>query len=263
MSKTENHGKNYPPIHPNDRCTTVAEFDDDVIEGLQRRGRDENGNSILVPQNTTYTEWNKKYKPNLTLQQGSISNKKEKMNWQEQNEKMKSTKIKPILYSSKIKSYRIEKYQDKIMKLYQNNKNENMCILNSITGELIGNITEGKNRNTVGLDTKTMLKMLSKGKNSIIIIHNHPENYSFSFTDIKAFNKFKQIDSMILLTDNYKFYLRNNSIKLDHKTIEQTYAKIEKQIKKRYNMLNSIERRDLTNQEFFKKVGWIYEKEKN
>lgn len=63
MSKTENHGKNYPPIHPNDRCTTVAEFDDDVIEGLQRRARDENGNSILVPQDMTYKEWSMQYAP--------------------------------------------------------------------------------------------------------------------------------------------------------------------------------------------------------
>lgn len=185
------------------------------------------------------------------------------MNWQEQNEKMESLRIKPTLHSDKTKSYRINKYQDKIMELYQSNGNENMCILNSKTGELVGNITEGRNKTTVGLDTKTMLKMLTKRDNSVIMIHNHPKNYSFSLTDIKAFNKFKQIDSMILLTDNYKFYLRNNNAKLDSKTIEQTYKQIEKQIKKRYNILNGIERRDLTNQEFFKKVGWIYEKEKN
>lgn len=185
------------------------------------------------------------------------------MNWQEQNEKMESLRVKPTLHSDKTKSYRINKYQDKIMQLYQSNGNENMCILNSKTGELVGNITEGRNKTTVGLDTKTMLKMLTKRDNSIIMIHNHPENYSFSLTDIKAFNKFKQIDSMILLTDDYKFYLRNNNTKLDDKVIEQTYKQIEKQIKKRYNMLNGVERRDLTNQEFFKKVGWIYEKEKN
>ena len=54
MLKIENHGKNYPPIHPNDRCTTVAEFDDEVKEDLQRRARDENGNSVLVPQDMSY-----------------------------------------------------------------------------------------------------------------------------------------------------------------------------------------------------------------
>lgn len=241
----------------------MAEFDDDTIEGLQRRARDENGNSILVPQNTTYAQWEKEYKPKLTLEQGNMNNKKEKMNWQEQNEKMESLRIKPTLYSDKMKSYRINKYEDKIMQLYRSNRNENMCILNSKTGELIGNITKGNNRTTVGLDTKTILKMLTKKNNSIIMIHNHPENYSFSLTDIKAFNRFKQIDSMILLTDNYKFYLKSNNIKLDNQIIEQTYKQIEKQIKKRYNMLNGVERRDLTNQEFFQKVGWIYEKEKN
>ena len=45
-----------------DRCTTVAEFDDDdVIEGLQRRARDENGNSIFIPQNMSYEDWYNKY----------------------------------------------------------------------------------------------------------------------------------------------------------------------------------------------------------
>lgn len=57
-------GKNYPPIHSNDRCTTVAEFDDDVTEELQRRARDENGNSILVSQDMTYKEWKEKYVTN-------------------------------------------------------------------------------------------------------------------------------------------------------------------------------------------------------
>jgi len=95
------------------------------------------------------------------------------------------------------------------------------------------------------------------------MIHNHPINYSFSLTDIKAFNRFKQVDTMILLTDDYKYYLRNNNIKLKEKFIEDTYRRIEKEIKKKYNNLNGTERRDLVNQKFFKKVRWIYEKEKN
>lgn len=57
-------GKNYPPIHPNDRCTTVAEFDDDVVDGLQRRVRDENGKTILVSQDMTYQQWYDKYVKN-------------------------------------------------------------------------------------------------------------------------------------------------------------------------------------------------------
>ncbi len=61
MSKTESHGKNYPPIHANDRCTTVAEFNDNVTEELKRRVKDEDGNSILVSQDMDYQEWYNKY----------------------------------------------------------------------------------------------------------------------------------------------------------------------------------------------------------
>ena len=71
MLKTESHGQNYPPIHPNDRCTTVAEFDDEVTEGLQRRARDENGNSILVPQDMNYQQWYNKY---VDKEEGIIDN---------------------------------------------------------------------------------------------------------------------------------------------------------------------------------------------
>ena len=62
--KDRKPGKNCPPIHSNDRCTTVAEFDDGILDGLQRRARDENGNSILVPQDMTYQQWYDKYVKN-------------------------------------------------------------------------------------------------------------------------------------------------------------------------------------------------------
>lgn len=61
--KDRKPGKNYPPIHSNDRCTTVAVFDDEVIEELERKARDENGKPILVSQNTTYKNWAMQYAP--------------------------------------------------------------------------------------------------------------------------------------------------------------------------------------------------------
>ena len=56
-----------------DRCTTVAEFDDDVISGLQRRARDENGKPILVPQNMNYQEWKAKYIDMTENEKGAIT----------------------------------------------------------------------------------------------------------------------------------------------------------------------------------------------
>ena len=59
--KEKKAGVNYPPLHPNDRCTTVAVFDDEITDDLKRRARDENGESVLVPQNMSYDEWKEKY----------------------------------------------------------------------------------------------------------------------------------------------------------------------------------------------------------
>lgn len=46
--------------------------DDDVTEELQRRARDENGNTILVPQDMNYNEWKSKYVDMLDSERGAI-----------------------------------------------------------------------------------------------------------------------------------------------------------------------------------------------
>lgn len=38
-------------------------LDDDIAEGLQRRAKDENGNTMLVSQDMNYEEWSMKYIP--------------------------------------------------------------------------------------------------------------------------------------------------------------------------------------------------------
>jgi SPP1 gp7 family putative phage head morphogenesis protein len=51
-------GINYPPLHPNDRCTTVAARTDQELAALKRRARDpETGETKLVPASMTYEEW--------------------------------------------------------------------------------------------------------------------------------------------------------------------------------------------------------------
>ena len=58
-SKDAITGLNYPPLHPNDRCTTVPYYEDD--EDDTRFARDKDGKRIEVPANMTYEEWAKKY----------------------------------------------------------------------------------------------------------------------------------------------------------------------------------------------------------
>ena len=52
-------GVNYPPMHPNDRCTTVPYYEDE--EDDTRFARNKNGKRIKVPASMKYEEFKKKY----------------------------------------------------------------------------------------------------------------------------------------------------------------------------------------------------------
>ena len=54
-------GTNYPPMHPFCRSTTIADFGDDELKGLERRARDKDGNAVKVPAGMTYDQWKEKY----------------------------------------------------------------------------------------------------------------------------------------------------------------------------------------------------------
>lgn len=54
-------GTNYPPMHPFCRSTTIADFGDDELEGLERRAKDKDGNTVKVPADMTYEQWRRKF----------------------------------------------------------------------------------------------------------------------------------------------------------------------------------------------------------
>ena len=60
-AKDAKPGTNYPPMHPFCRSTTIADFGDDELEGLERRAKDKDGNTVKVPAGMTYEEWHRKF----------------------------------------------------------------------------------------------------------------------------------------------------------------------------------------------------------
>lgn len=60
LSKRE-VGKNYPPMHPWCRSTTICDIDEETLSKMERAAVDGDGNRIRVPANMTYNEWYDKY----------------------------------------------------------------------------------------------------------------------------------------------------------------------------------------------------------
>lgn len=93
----------------------MAVFDDDITEGLQRRAKDENGNTIFVPQDMNYQQWYDKY---VNTDEGilqKIFNKDVKINYKDitkQKENIiniafKNENIKKIALNTNINSIKV------------------------------------------------------------------------------------------------------------------------------------------------------------
>lgn len=54
-------GTNYPPMHPFCRSTTIADFGDEELSGLERRAKDKDGNTVRVPAGMTYEDWRREF----------------------------------------------------------------------------------------------------------------------------------------------------------------------------------------------------------
>ncbi len=210
----------------------------------------------------SYEQWKQEYIPKLTLEQGNTKNRKEKLNFQENINDFLKTKIKNNLYLDNLRKNNIVKYENIIMKRYKDNNKENLAMLDIKTGKLIGKITTGT-KNTVSPSLSNVVRLLNSKDNSFILIHNHPKNYSFSLTDIKSYVKFKSIDTMIVKTPDYTFYLKAPKRNIELDKLKEKYNKIERLINKQYNSFNGAEKRDLVISKLSKDLGWIYEKEKN
>lgn len=150
-------------MHPNDRCTTVAEFDNDVIEELHRRARDENGKSILVSQDMTYQQWYKQYVKNpeeKKIQQYLVG----KINTNTYKEISKNITTKDVVLLPK----QIEHIKERHKGVYEKYKNE----INNILSKPDFIFKDPKHKNTALLvrkyenNVEVVLKLNTNARNN-------------------------------------------------------------------------------------------------
>lgn len=136
-----------------------------------------------------------------------------------------------------------------------NNDVEHMIIYDANTGNKKLQITSNSKKSVGNLKAYTML--LTSKKSSLSIAHNHPSNSSFSFRDIETFNTYKSIDSIIVKTDKYLYYLEKNGInKIKPKNLKLLSDTTRKKYYKKYG--RQPETTHMINKIISKKVGWNY-----
>ena len=137
-----------------------------------------------------------------------------------------------------------------------NTKTENLIVYNSKLKTL--QKINGNNESSVG-NLKTLMLFATSKKHSLIAVHNHPHNSSFSLTDMTTFNRFNSLGAIVVVTDDYWYCLsKGNSKKVKTKKLKLNYNKLYNNVKVKYG--NTKETKHITNSLFAKKIGWEYER---
>lgn len=165
-------GINYPPLHPNDRCTTVAARTDQELAALKRRARDpETGETKLVPASMTYEEWLARLD---NVSEDSIIKSIGKDVLPVSKPKARSDK-------SKVGSNLLTKEQKASLLAFEKNHREEViesayCV-NPYTGEFFEKTSDSST--FVVFTKEEQVKM-----RGCILSHNHSNNAEFSPNDI-------------------------------------------------------------------------------
>lgn len=132
---------------------------------------------------------------------------------------------------------------------------EHLKIYDINNSKLLYEITNNDKSHVGSLKAK---KLFKKSKNnSLVAVHNHPSNSSFSRQDMITFNSYSSINLIVVKTDKYLYYLEKNGIsKIKNKLIEKDYQKIYEKCCEIYG--KNVETRHIANKIFAERIGWKY-----
>jgi len=198
--KSAKEGLNYPPMHPNDRCTTVANFGDETLDNLKRRARDpETGETKLLNDNISFTEWKKK--------NNIVSSDFEP--YAVEFNKSATFNVSIPNYTKEV-SDSISSACKKVAELGASDKKEHLILVNSKTGKW--ELEQIGDKGSVG-DDNLFEHIKNNPDNSYSFVHNHPSGEILSLIDLNTFFANTQITSFVASGHNGKVYVAHGNKK--------------------------------------------------
>lgn len=158
---------------------------------------------------------------------------------------------------------------DKVYDKFKENNYENIGLINTINNKVLGDIHTSNNKNEVKLSIKQQNLLALQDNRSVLLVHNHPSNATFSKNDISSLIANKKICGIIAVGDKFNYFLEIN---------QKEFSKNIKFNEIWYEILgevNKIIKNDIKNSKMFtnevlhnvyvtvfKKRGWNYGREK-
>lgn len=165
---------------------------------------------------------------------------------------------------------KIKNISDEVYESFQNNKYENLAIVNSKTNKKIGKISNIKSSSSVDYSDEQKNKM-KKYHRQLYAIHNHPGNHTFSLEDLYEIFNNDSLCGIIVRTDEYNYYFipKENDLDItkDHirefkKWFETRLGDVNDEMLIKYPSKSNNELQHLSFEKIFNKLGWKYGREK-
>ena len=182
---------------------------------------------------------------------------------------MTSLMVLKLAFNDTIQYEKDEDLDEIIHEKYEENRLENLSLVDIKTYKPIGNISTDKSRYKVIFSEEQEMLMTELDNNSIIAIHNHPSNSTFSRGDINMILENNEIGGIIVTTEKYNYYLKPKVEMLEatrknkdafNKYFNECLADINDEIFDRHLSFNN--NTHCSYSIFFRKIGWEYGREK-
>lgn len=169
--------------------------------------------------------------------------------------------------NSKFLNKEVEKICDHVYNQYNKNGCENITLVDTKTNSMIGGIHTDYNKHNVSLSSFQKELIRNYDDRSILLIHNHPNNSTFSFDDVVRLIENKKIENLVVVTDEYNYFLEPKDIeKIDLKKLKVEFKEArDKEIIRLYTIKNKIVDNDdisLIYKDIFESLGWNYGRRK-
>ena len=160
---------------------------------------------------------------------------------------------------------------DEVYNSYKENNNENLSIIDNNNYKKLGEVATSGKHATVGFSKEQLDIMDDYPDRSIIAIHNHPGNSTFSPEDIYTMLEYRKLAGIMVVTDDYVYSLKPTFYQnvISKEEIKEFTIWFEKKLGRQYDDLldkyinfSNNQIRHIGYKNIFESIGWEYGREK-
>lgn len=158
---------------------------------------------------------------------------------------------------------------NEIFEEFKKNNNENLILIDKNSFVKKGNITTSNEHSTVGFSNEQVEIMNASDDRSLIAIHNHPGNGTFSIKDIYTCYEYDKIGGIMVVTEEYVYSLKpdfNKSTLNMNKgydiEFETKLGDVNDELLGKYPMFSNNQLYHMAFKKIFDEMGWEYGREK-